>query len=447
MKIKFFILALIFLSISTFINSQSKYGKKQTLSYRLPSILLTGQYVHLNQDIGIDLNYKKSEIGQKLMTDPALGQILNSSPILKQMAGYVMQNPGVLGDWSHTFQKQNVTSVDLLMTYPIFTGGKINAGVKAGKIKEKIENSEIKAEEDKLLSQLTQYYFQVQLAQEAVKVRKEAYNVTKQHLNNAKLMVKNGMIAEVEMLQAQAAFADAERELLSSKKDLELAQTALAGILGVDECTRELNTKMFLSDKLKKLDYYQEEAKLHYPDLEKLYLSEELSIQNIKAKRSSYMPTIALLGQKHLYTDNFPLSKQFDWFVGVGIKFSIFDGLKRHNEIREAKALNKSLQYLKKQATSDIQVLVRKNYQEILKQKELAASLDKDLKFADELFRARTKAFKQGLATSTNVIDAALYRSAIKLKKLKALYEFDMYLASILEICGQSAEFDNYITK
>ncbi len=401
----------------------SEISRKGTLHYRLPKLMITGQAIHIDEEMGINLNDKRNMVAKLLR----------------------LPKPQILGNWSLVLQKQNFGAVDLNLAYPIFTGGLINAGVKSTKIKADIKDREIEAKENALLTELASRYFQLQLATKAVAVRKEALDVTKQHYYNAEKLAENGMIAEVEKLQAKAALAAAERELKASEKDKVLARTALAGTLGVDDFTQELKSNLFLSTQLQAIDYYKAEAVKNYPDLKKLYLTEQLTEQNIKAKRSEYFPKVALLGQKHLFTKNFPLQDHFDWFVGVGVSFNLFDGFKRRHELHKAKAMNENVKFYKEQAVQDIQILVQKHYQELQKQQEMVTSLDKDLQFAEELLNARQKAFKQGLTNSTDVIDAALYRSAIQLKRLKAMFDYDVCLASLLEACGHSNQLEMYM--
>ncbi len=401
----------------------SEISRKGTLHYRLPKFIVTGQWIHLNDDMGLDFNDKRN-MAAKLLHLP---------------------KPQILGNWSIVLQEQNFGSVDLNLAYPIYTGGLINAGVKATKLKADIKDKEVDAKENALLTELASRYFQLQLATKAVAVRKEALEVTQQHYFNAEKLAENGMIAEVEKLQAQAALADAEREFKAAQKDKILARTALAGTLGIPDFSKELNSNLFLSTQLQSIAYYKAEAVKNYPDLTKLYLTEQLTEQNIKAKRSEYFPKVAILGQKHLLTKDFPLEKKYDWFVGVGVSFNLFDGLKRRHDLHKAKVMHQSVKFYKEQAVQDIQILVQKHYQELQKQQEMVASLNKDLKFAEELLNARQKAFKQGLTNSTEVIDAALYRSAIQLKKLKAMYDYDICLASLLETCGQSNQLEMYM--
>lgn len=282
------------------------------------------------------------------------------------------------------------------------------------------------------------------MAEQVEQLRKQLIKGTQEHLFNAKKLEENGMIATIERLQAESAVADAQREWVDASKNAQLARTSLAGTIGVSSCKQILTSSLFDVKNLAPLHYYQSQAKDYFPDIEKLYLLEELAQQNIKAKRAGYIPTLALMGKAHLYSKNLPITEP-KWFVGVGCSITLFDGLKRRNELREAKASKEQIALFREQAIQDIQVLVKKHYQEIEKQKALLESINKNIRFAEELLRVKTKAFKEGFARSVDVVDANLYLSATKISRLKALYEMDIYLASLLEVCGEGETFTNYI--
>lgn len=400
----------------------SNYASKQYIGLRFPEIKLSAKAVHLNDDLRIDMNHSRDKLANFLKFIPSR----------------------MFGDWRYTFQQQQFGSVDIDVTYPLFAGGKINAAVKAGKIQSAITNKEILKEQNSLVTELTTRYFQTQLAEDVVKLREQLMKGAEQHLYNAKKLEENGMIATIERLQAESAVADAKREWIVADKNAKLARTALAGILGIANCQEHLTTQLFDVQKLQPLDYYQFQAKNYFPDIEKLYLMEELAQANIKVKKSAYLPTLALMSKVHVFSKNLPITEP-KWFVGIGCSITLFDGMQRRNKMKEAQASKEQVVLMREQAIQDIQVLVKKHYQEIEKQKALLNSLDTNIQFAEELYRVKTKAFKEGFARSVDVTDATLYVSALKTKRLNALYEMDILLASLLEVCGESESFTHYI--
>ncbi len=347
-------------------------------------------------------------------------------------------------DWKYKFQDQQIARFSLDLKYPIYTGGKIRTGVKVKKLEKEIAKVETKKTEDLLIAELAERYFQTQLAEEAIKVRETALEDAKLHLHDASVMEKNGILAPIQTMLAKTAVADANRELLGAKKDAELARTALRGILGGLEENITLNTFLFSIKGLKALEHYQNLAKDNYPDIIKAQLKKQMAEQNINFQRANFIPDVAIIGKKYIYTKNLPMTEPDDWYIGVGLKMNLFKGLQNTRKYREAKATDEAVALLIEQAQIDIQTLVKKHYTEILKQQEQLNSLNESLEFAEELVRVRNKAFKEGFATSTEVADANLYLSSIKIKRLNALFEIDKSLAKLLEVCGAEHTFMEY---
>ncbi len=400
----------------------SSFATKAIKSYRLPSLSITGAYTYLNDDIGFDFNNYRNQLGGLLQ----------------------LPNPDILGNWGYTLQKQNFGLVSANLTWPIFTGGKIKAGIKAETIKHDIKKEATKQTKNNLITELATRYFQTQLATQVVSVRQTALKTAENHLYNAKKLEQNGIIANVETMQSEMAYTDALRELNASKQDETLARVALFGVLSSAERADSLSTALFNITTLQPLNYYQEAAKQHYPKLVEAKLQKALSEQNIAAKKGNYLPDIALLGKHILLRDNIPF-ENIKWFVGAGMKINVFNGLKNSYELREAKAIGESADLLIAQAERDLQTLIKKHYNEISKQQEQYTSLQKSITFAEELLRVRKKAFTEGFASATDVDDANLYLASIKIKRLQALYSMDKSLAELLETCGLSNEFSTYI--
>ncbi len=347
-------------------------------------------------------------------------------------------------DWRYKFQDQQIARFSLDLKYPIYTGGKIRTGIKVKKLESEIAKVETKKTEGLLIAELAERYFQTQLAEEAIKIRQNAYEDAKLHLHDATIMEKNGMLAPIQTMLAKTAVADANRELMGAKKDAELARTALKGVIGGLEENVTLNTFLFSIKGLKPLEHYQNLAKENYPDIVKAQLKKQMAEQNIKFQRANFIPDVAIIGKKYIYTKNLPMTEPDDWYIGVGLKMNLFKGLQNSRKYQEARATNEAVALLIEQAQIDIQTLVKKHYTEILKQQEQLNSLEESLTFAEELVRVRNKAFKEGFATSTEVADANLYLSSIKIKRLKALFESDKNLAKLLEVCGLGDTFLDY---
>lgn len=358
--------------------------------------------------------------------------------------------PDLLGDWKVNVGKKEMAFAGFNALWPLFTGGKISAAIKAGEIESQITKNDIENTENRLISELAQRYFQVKLADEALIVHKQVLEGMKKHAYNASKLEENGIIPPSETLVAEVAVSEANRELMSAEKNTKLARTALANTLDADKINDNLTSPFFTNINLFSLDSYQQSAIKNYPELKKVMLQKDLADQAVKAKKSMYYPEVAAFGQTTLL-HNDPLgfgilehSNQKPWVVGIGITYNIFSGMKNKNELKAAVTARKAIDFLEAKAQKDVSTLVENLYYEVQKSQEEVENLKVQEKLANELVRARTKAFAEGLATSTEVVDAENALSVVKLLILNAKYAYIISFASLLEFSGQSKDFLKY---
>lgn len=392
---------------------------------RYPSVRAFGGGVYVGRSLGFDLNGLKNGIGDFIH----------------------LPNPDILGNWSMSFNKRDMAFGGFMATWPLYTGGKINAAIKAHEIESKIGEKDLEKTKNKLITELAQRYYSVKLAEEAVVVRQSVLEGMNKHLHDATKLEENGMIAAVEKMSADVAVSEANRQLDGALKDAKLARLALANTLEVDEVTDKLNSDFFSVPQLENVGFFQESAIENYPDLQKLVLQKELADQGVKVKQSANYPTVFGFGQTILAHNNPILVGEKDnkpWIVGVGVSYTLFEGFKNRNEIKAAKATRESVELFEAKAKSNVKMLVAKLYQDIQKQEDQLKNLNVQEKLAVEYLRVRTKAFSEGFATSTEVVDAEMNLSGIRLMKLQANFNYAIGVASLYEVAGLSQEFLQY---
>ncbi|MEK6493208.1 TolC family protein [Myroides odoratimimus] len=401
------------------------YKWQATKGLRYPSVRAFGGGLYLSKSLGVDLNGLKNGIGDFIH----------------------LPNPDVLGNWSKSFNKKDMVFGGFMATWPLYTGGKINAAIKAHEIESKIGEKDLEKTKNKLITELAQRYYSVKLAEEAVAVRRTVLEGMNKHLHDATKLEEHGMIAAVEKMSADVAVSEANRQLDGALKDAKLARLALANTLEVDEVTAALDSDFFSIPQLENVDFFQGSAVENYPELQKLVLQKELADQGVKVKQSANYPTVFGFGQTILAHNNPILIGEKDskpWVVGIGVSYTLFEGFKNKNEIKAAKATRESVELFETKAKSDVKMLVAKLYQDIQKQEDQIKSLNVQEKLAEEYLRVRSKAFSEGFATSTEVVDAEMNLSGVRLMKLQANYNYAIGVASLFEVAGLSHDFLQY---
>ena len=384
-----------------------------------PTISAAGAYVHMSNPI---------EVRQSLnqFTDPA-----------KEYVHSILPND--------QFISQNVTSIDANLTWPIFTGGK---RIYAGKIGKKLVSvAEVNREQVSANQQalLIESYFGLRLGQRVVEVKTETYNSLKIHYDQALKLEQQGMINRAERLVAQVSMEEAKRELESARKDLEVASQALKSLINIgEEQVIRTTTSLFINESIPSANYFKEMIPFNNYLVNQLKLQENIAGDQLKIGRSGYLPNIALIGKQTLYADGVDKYLMPRTMIGVGFTWNIFDGLDREKRIRQARLTSQSLAIGKEKAVTDLQVGVDKFYSQMQNAMDNVKALNTTLEMSNELVRIREKSFKEGMATSSDVVDAEVVLSKVKTAFLLAYYQYDVALANLLSICGIPEAFHQY---
>ncbi len=431
---------------------------------RLPRITISATYLYMSDNIELDLTPVRDAItplysalgqygkfGGVPNPDPKTNGVMPFLPDdistaavrSKMIEGLETVNNG---EWIQTIQERKFGMVNAGFVFPIYTGGKINAANKAAKIKYEASEIESIEKSSELTGELVERYFGLILANQAVKVRQEVKTGMQKHFDDAQKLSKEGMIAQVEVLNAKVYFADADRELKKSERQVEILNQAVWNTLAGDG-NLNINplTELFYIEKIESLDFYKQKALENSPILGQVNKKKELAQQGIKVEQSAYLPTIAATGTFDLV--NKDLSPYIpDYMVGVGLQWNLFDGSVRSRKVKAAQFQALQAEDFYSKAESDIHSAINKYYQELHMYLEQINELDAAMDFTLEYSRAREKAFSEGMATTTQVSDANLALSKVKIERLQAIYAWDVALSKLLYYSGLSDKFVSYIT-
>jgi len=331
--------------------------------------------------------------------------------------------------------------------FPLFTGGKINAANKAAKIKYEASEIETIQKSNELTGELVERYFGLILANQAVKVRQEVKVGMQKHFDDAQKLAQQGMIAGVEVLNAKVYFADADRELKKSDRQVEILNEAVLNTIAqTGESKINPLSELFFIEDIGPLEFYKQKALENSPLLGQVNKKKELAQQGIKVEQSAYFPTVAATGTFDIV--NKDLSPYLpDYLVGVGLQWSLFDGNARSRKVKAARFREMEADDFYAKAESDIHSAITRYYQELHMYLEQINELDAAMEFTKEYSRAREKAFSEGMATTTQVSDASLAVVKAKIERLQAIYAWDVALSKLLYYSGQSDKFVSYMNR
>ncbi len=349
-------------------------------------------------------------------------------------------------EWDKMIQKRQFAAVNANFIWPLYTGGKITAANEASRIQEEEAGLEKKQKQGELLSELATRYYGFVLSEQACKVREQVSIAMNKHLFDSEKLSEQGQIANVEVLHAQVAKSDADRELKKANREATIVKRALQNTMAMGDSSDLIPaSRLFFLKNIEDENYFIGLALENNPQLQQVDSKRQLAATGVKFEKSNYLPTVALTGTYDLV--NKDLSPYVpEWLVGVGLNWSLFEGNARNRKLQSARFKEDQVREAWLKAEDDIRTLIRKLHQQLGMHVEQLEELDKTLEFAKVYVDSRDKAFREGLSTSTELVDANLLLAKVKIERLQTLYSYDFTLANLLQICGKPELFMAYET-
>lgn len=418
----------------------ARHERSKAKSWWWPHLQADGAYAHLSEPI---------EVRQPLSqyTDPIKEHILQIDPSEQLITGLLDK----AGSYTLTFPliPQNVASVGLTAEWVAFSGGK---RLYADKLAQQlVDVAETNVGQTKSLKQveLVERYYGLALAQQTTEVCRERYEGLRRHYEQALRMEQVGMIDRAARLLAQVGMEEALSEWHQAQYSERNAAMALSQLLGIssDEPSLSLSSSLFIVPQLPPESVFAGQSILANHTLALLGVQERMAHNELRMAQTAYLPEIALFGKQTLYAHGLPSNLLPRTIVGVGFTWNLFDGLKRERQISQARLAQQSLVWSREQAENDVSLTVSRLYATLQQLAGEARVLDTTIALHAEVLRVRQSAFAEGMATSTDVVDATHALATAKLARLAAYYAYDVALAGMLAACGMMDDFHNYASE
>lgn len=410
---------------------------KDALDY--PTVTLGATYTRLDDDVTLSADDLLNSLDSS--TQAALPNLVNS--LSSTSLGPIIHGLSSLNPTS-TIAEKDVFSSSIRAVWPVFTGGRITAAQNIAQGQTEEAESRLEMEMQARYEDLSKYYFSVVLTKAVLQTRLTVEQGLTRHKQSAIKLEKQGQIARVERLQAEASLVKATVDRKKAERDLAIASAALTRVLNQKEPVTP-QTDLFINQQLPPLSAFTDQTLESYPGLALLDAREKQASNLLKAEMGNYYPEVYLFGNYNLYEEDNLASKLMpDWMVGIGVNINLTDNRGRSEKAAAAKSAILQVAHTRHQAIKDLSVLVEKTYAEAEQAIEEVEGLNTSLKLADENLKLRQTAFNQGLSTSLDVVDAELYRASIRTQQQVAKFHYVMALSRLLALSSEMDTFVHY---
>ncbi len=295
-----------------------------------------------------------------------------------------------------------------------------------------------------LANQVKKAFYGALLAQDSYNVYKKTFDTESEVLKDIQNKFDQGLVAEYDLITASVRLQNIIPEMLQTKNAVQLAVLQLKALMGLD---LEIPLGIVGS-----LENYENEmyADLLDADLSLINNSDlrqiDLQIEQLKKvyelRTSQYLPTLtANLNYQYMSQNNDFRFSDYRWdpyaTAGITLAIPIFDGGKKHNDIKEAKLTVDQVKMQREDAERQIKLMLQNQINQIAKSIEQVNSLKSARKQAEKGYEIALKRYETGMGTIVDVNQAALGVTNTGLQYNNAIYDYVSAKSELEKVIGE----------
>ena len=373
-----------------------------------------------------------------LAQNPQLAQMLANPTALQQLADPYLQQAatafnGMLTSMASMVDgagqnivdafrtdTRNMTGAAVLLTQPLYMGGKIRAYDQITRLAEEAAGVQHTMEEQDLLVSVDEAYWRIVALQSKKQLAESFLETVRKLDSDVEKIIAEGMATKADGLSVKVKLNEAEVAVIQVNNGLALSRMALAQLCGlpldreftVEDETRDLTKEDagIWTAAASSTDNAVETAMTCRSELQALDIAARVKREQVKVARSEYMPNLALTAGYLLSNPNVfnGFQKKFGgmWSAGVILKVPILTWGDRVYKVRQAKAEASMADLRADEVREKITLQVNQNRQKLQEARERMATARRSQEQADENLRMANLGLREGVIPVSNVLQA-----------------------------------------
>lgn len=316
----------------------------------------------------------------------------------------------------------------LEVSVPLYTGGRQWREEAAAEREGEAARAEVEAGSRDVVLETTAAYWRLVTARETARVLEEAIAAYDGHLADGRNLVSVGMASRSDLLAVEAERAHAELRALEARSAAEVAEEDLVRLLALGPGTA-VEPMELLEDIVpsgESLDSLIAQALAARPERRALLARVASSRARAGAARAGTRPQLGLVAGYDYANPNrriLPAEPEWrsSWDAGVALSWTVFDGGKSRAAAARAAALERAAERELEEVERGIRYEVTERWVELETVRAAIEAAERGLASAEESRRVSADRYRQGLAPSSELLDAEVAQLRAGLERTRAL--------------------------
>ena len=332
-------------------------------------------------------------------------------------------------------------SLGVQVTQPLFVGGSVYYNHELSRGNFEVAQQDLNATSQDVAISVAEAYYAILQIEKLLDVARKTEEAMAAHRKTASDFYSAGVVAKVDLLQAEVRLAEAQQDVIKAENSLDTAKSAFNNALG-----REISTPVRLSGAHlvlpgdMTLDGCMAQALHNRPELAAIRKAVEVSQSSEKLARSSFFPQVSAV-YDHTYAKK-SLSWDTDesWSVSLVAAWDFWEWGKQKYDLDAAKAQTNAATQQARYLEEAVLLEVKQSYLSVEQAKKLISVTERAIEQAEENVRMSKERYAQNIVTITEVLDAEVLLAHARLNYYYALYGYDLSVAHLLRAIGQKIE-------
>ncbi len=327
----------------------------------------------------------------------------------------------------------------LLLSQVLFNWQTFNARGQAYFLEDELE-VKYYGELASLLTSVAESYFDVLLADDALRSIASENDAVSNQLNQIQSLYDRQLAQITDLLQAQASLAGVEAEQLRLQTELAAAREALRSLSGVESGDLHRLSDNAVMPKLENsINYWLQQAEENNHQIQAQQFAVQAAGKRLEGQRGAYMPQVTFIIQRQdsdVGFDNMPQARTDNTYVGLDVSIPLYAGGSNRAAVSEAISLRRIAESELRQIQLDSSERVRFAYLQLRSSETLILATNKLLESTELSATAMQRGFELGTVTSVDVLNALRDQFRAERDLQKARYEQVKYLLFLKREAG-----------
>jgi outer membrane protein len=279
-------------------------------------------------------------------------------------------------------------------------------------------------------------YFDLLQAQKMIAVaEKEVASITA-YLGDVSHLFAQGVVVENDLLPAKVRLADAQQRLIAARNARKIASAVLNNLLAMP-LTQEVDVRDIAMGvpELPPVEEAWSISEHQRPEIAFLTGMAKASELAATAKARENLPTVFAEGGVN-FAQNRYVTHQNNAAVVLGAKVNLYEGGAEQAELAKERARQRQLGEQRKKLIEDIKFEIENSYVGVQNAGEKVHVAEDALKQADENVRVNRVKYTEGIATTTDVLEAITLQTGAQTNFYSAEYELKRAYSRLLYSMG-----------